>query len=187
MSMLTSDAWLINEAGKRTGRYISRGWWGKETSINPPLWTLPSTFFFKADRAARFHPDFRSADAPIFVDRMLAIGPIGFIGEPLIEYRLRMSSVTNRSGARMLHEMRVASRSRELNRLDNPLSLEEVDAPPWRNVACWVHGRNAKNASSNGHYLLATCELIKATLARPRMTYHKLIRAFWTTGKYTLH
>lgn len=183
LSLLTSDAWLINEAGERTGRYISRNWWGRESSIDPPLWTLPSTFFFKADRAAKFHPGYRSADAPIFIDRMLRIGAVGFIGEPLIEYRLRMSSVTNRSGAHMLREMRASHESKRLNRLESPLSAEEVDAPDWRNIACWVHGRNAKIASANGKYVMAAVELAKAAFAHPPDTCRKLIRAFQTFGK----
>jgi hypothetical protein len=183
LALLTSDAWLINEAGERTGRYISREWWGRESSIDPPLWTLPSTFFFKSDRAARFHAGYRSADAPIFIERMLQIGAVGFTGEPLIEYRLRMASVTNRNGAHMLREMSAANESRRLELLDQPLSPEDVDLPDWRNVACWVHGRNAKIAAANGKYWLATVELAKATIARPQHTFRKLIRAFQTVGK----
>lgn len=183
LSLLTSDAWLINEAGERTGRYISKDWWDRESSSNPPLWTLPSTFFFKTDRAAKFHPGYRSADAPIFIDRMLRLGPVGFTGEPLIEYRLRMSSVTNRSGAHMLREMAAAGESNRLGRLDNPLSSTEVPEPKWRDVSTWVNGRNAKNAMANGKYLLASGQLAKALFARPTRTLEKLTRAFQTLGK----
>jgi hypothetical protein len=180
MSLLTSDAWLINEAGKRCGRYISRDWWDREDVENPPLWTLPSTFFFRRDRAAKFHPAYRSADAPIFISRMLALGPIGFSGAPLIEYRLRMSSVTNRQGDRMLREMKAADRSKCLGRLDDPLSPTDVPAPGWREVTVWSCGRNAKNAAANGKRYLALWEVGKASLASPLATGAKLLRAFRT-------
>lgn len=183
LSLLTSDAWLINEAGVRKGRYISRDWWDRETSINPPLWTLPSTFFFRRDRAARFHPGYRSADAPIFVSRMEQIGAIGFAGEPLIEYRLRMSSVTNHKGEAMLREMSAAAKSREMDRLNAPFAADEVEAPDWRETAAWVCGRNAKNAAANGRMLLAASELAKAAVADPSKTFGKLVRAFQTVGK----
>lgn len=183
LSLLTSDAWLINEAGERIGRYISRNWWGKECSIDRPLWTLPSTFFFEAGRAAKFHPGYRSADAPIFIDRMLAIGPVGFVGEPLIEYRLRLSSVTNHNGANMLREMAAAGESKRLNRLETPISAEEVAVPGKSTIACWVHGRNAKIASANGKYFVALVELTLAIIASPQHTCRKLMRAFQTMGK----
>jgi hypothetical protein len=183
LSLLTSDAWLINEAGQRKGRYISRDWWDRESSVEPPLWTLPSTFFFKKDRSARFHSGYRSADAPIFVRRMEQIGAIGFTGEPLIEYRLRMSSVTNHKGAHMLREMQAAETSRRMDRLESPLAAEEVDAPSSSEVGAWIYGRNAKNAAANGKMIRAAWELIKATLAHPSRTFEKLVRAFQTVGK----
>lgn len=183
LSMLMSDAWLINERGQRVGRYISRDWWGKLTAVDPPLWTLPSTFFFRRDHAAKFHPGYRSADAPIFVRRMEALGPLGFIGEPLIEYRLRMSSVTNLSGARMLREMNASELSRQLDRLDDPVSAEEITEPNARTVAAWIHGRNAKNAAANGSPLTAATELLRASIAQPRVTWRKLVRASKTCGR----
>lgn len=180
--LLTSDAWLINEADERRGRYISRDWWDRESAEDPPLWTLPSTFFFRRDRAARFHPGYRSADAPIFISRMARLGSIGFTGEPLIEYRLRMSSVTNHKGAHMLREMSAAGRSQQMNRLDSPLSADEVDPPDWRDVAAWVHGRNAKNAAANGRMIRAAVEVTKAAFAHPAKTWEKLLRALHTFG-----
>jgi glycosyltransferase involved in cell wall biosynthesis len=182
ISLLTSDAWLINEAGARKGRYISRDWWGRESSVDPPLWTLPSTFFFRRTNSARFHPGYRSADAPIFISRMQELGPIGFTGEPLIEYRLRMSSVTNDKGAFMLKEMHAAALSKELNRLDNPLSVEEVGEPDGRELGAWVYGRNAKNAAANGRVFRAAIELTKASWAHPTRTKDKLLRALLTFG-----
>lgn len=183
LSLLTTDAWLINEAGERKGRYISRDWWDRESAVDPPLWTLPSTFFFRRDRAARFHPGYRFADAPIFISRMARLGAIGFTGEPLIEYRLRMSSVTNHKGAKMLREMHAAGKSQQLNRLDNPLSAEEVEEPDIREVGAWVYGRNAKNAAANGRMMRAALELAKAGCAHPVRTKEKLIRAFQTFGR----
>ena len=183
ISLLTSDAWLINEAGEKKGRYISREWWDAETCENPPLWTLPSTFFFRRDHCARFHPGYRSADAPIFISRMLALGPVGFVGEPLIEYRLRMSSVTNDRGGQMLREMAAAEASLQADRLINPLEAAEVPAPAWRDTATWVHGRNAKNAAANGKTFRAARELIIALAAHPQRTLSKLTRAFATVGK----
>ena len=183
LTMLMSDAWLINEKGERVGRYISSDWWGRTTADDPPLWTLPSTFFFRRDHSARFHPGYRSADGPIFVRRMEALGPLGFIGEPLIEYRLRMSSVTNVSGGRMLREMNASEMSRQLGRLDDPIPAEEIDEPHPRDVAAWIHGRNAKNAVANGHPFIAAREVFIAALAQPGVTYEKLIRALQTFGR----
>ena len=183
LSLLTSDAWLINEAGERKGRYISREWWDRETCETPPLWTLPSTFFFRKEHSARFHPGYRSADAPIFISRMLALGCVGFIGEPLIEYRLRMSSVTNDRGGQMLREMAAAEASLQTHQLDNPLEAADVPAPAWRDVATWVHGRNAKNAAANGRTVRAARELFIALVAHPQRTLSKLARAFATVGK----
>lgn len=182
-SMLMSDAWLINEKGVRVGRYISSDWWGKLTAVDPPLWTLPSTFFFRREHAARFHPGYRSADGPIFVRRMEALGPLGFIGEPLIEYRLRMSSVTNLSGARMLREMNASELSRQLGRLNDPIPADEIDEPDPRDVAAWIHGRNAKNAAANGRMMVAAREVILAAIAHPAVTRDKLIRSFRTFGR----
>jgi glycosyltransferase involved in cell wall biosynthesis len=177
LSLLASDAWLINEAGQRKGRYISPDWWDRDGVGEVPLWTLPSTFFFRRARAARFFEPYRSADAPLFVRRMQALGPVGFTGEPLIEYRLRMSSVTNHRGAEMVREMRAAEESRRLGRLDDPLRPEEVPQPPWREVGAWVHGRNAKNAAANGNHLRAAWETILAATAAPGKTVQKVRRS----------
>jgi glycosyltransferase involved in cell wall biosynthesis len=183
LSLLMSDAWLINEAGKRVGRYISRDWWDRESTENPPLWTLPSTFFFRRDGAARFHPGYRSADGPIFVRRMEELGSLGFTGFPLIEYRLRMSSVTNDRGDHMLREMNAAEASYRARRLNDPLAAEDLPAPERRDVAAWVHGRNAKNAAANGRRLLAAREVAKAMLANPAGTFRRLVRVLQTVGK----
>lgn len=177
LSLLTSDAWLINEQGQRKGRYISPDWWGRESTKNPPLWTLPSTFFFLRDRSASFFEPYRSADAPIFVRRMEQLGPIGFVGEPLIEYRMRLSSVTNHRGAEMVREMKAAELSRLEGRLDAPSLPGDVPAPNWREVAAWVHGRNAKNAAVNGHTLRAITETLLAAFADPTRTVQKISRA----------
>lgn len=187
LSMLMSDAWLINEKGKRVGRYISTDWWGKTTAVNPPLWTLPSTFFFRREKCARFHSGYRSADGPIFVRRMEALGPLGFTGEPLIEYRLRMSSVTNLSGTRMLREMKAADLSRQQRRLDNPIAADEMPEPCPRTVAAWIHGRNAKNAAANGRPLIAAREVFLASIAQPSVTWSKLVRAFKSCSRKFSH
>jgi glycosyltransferase involved in cell wall biosynthesis len=183
LSLLTSDAWLINEAGERKGRYISRDWWDRDSAVDPPLWTLPSTFFFRKGNSARFHPGYRSADAPIFISRMAKLGSIGFTGEPLVEYRLRMSSVTNHKGADMLREMIAAGKSVEMDRLDNPLSASEVEPPCWRAVTAWVSGRNAKNAAANGRMGKAFSEVTKAAFADPSKTGAKLLRSLRTFGR----
>ncbi|MCW1885157.1 glycosyltransferase family 2 protein [Luteolibacter flavescens] len=183
LSLLMSDAWLINEAGNRVGRYISHDWWDRETTVDPPLWTLPSTFFFKREGAARFHPGYRSADGPIFVRRMEKVGALGFTGYPLIEYRLRMSSVTNASGDKMLREMNAAEQSYRDGRLENPLDPDEIPAPRPRDVAAWTHGRNAKNAAANGRKVRAACEFAKAALAQPAGTFQKMKRVLRSFGK----
>lgn len=180
--LLTSDAWLVNEAGERRGRYISRDWWDRESAENPPTWTLPSTFFFRRERAARFHAAYRFADAPIFVSRMAALGTIGFTGEPLIEYRLRMVSVTNRNGAQMLREMKATARSQEADCIDTPIAAEDVEPPSWREIAIWVNGRNAKNSVANGKPVSAGWAVAKAIFAQPVKTFSNLVRASQTMG-----
>jgi glycosyltransferase involved in cell wall biosynthesis len=177
LSLLAADAWLINEIGERKGRYISPEWWGTETIEKPPLWTLPSTFFFRRDRAATFFEGYRSADAPIFVRRMEQIGPIGFLGEPIIEYRMRLSSVTNHRGADMVKEMKAAEQSRLDGRLGKPYLPDEIATPDWNEVAAWVHGRNAKNAMINGQWLSAAFSTAKAALADPKLTIDKIRRS----------
>lgn len=177
LSLLTADAWLISENGERKGRYISREWWGTETAENPPLWTLPSTFFFRRERAAPFFEAYRSADAPIFVRRMEKLGPIGFLGTPIIEYRMRLSSVTNHRGAEMVKEMKAAEKSRLDNRLDSPYTPDQVEAPGWREVSAWVNGRNAKNAIINGRLIMASVSTLKAAIADPRSTLQKIHRS----------
>lgn len=183
LSLLTADAWLISENGERKGRYISPELWGVETTENPPLWTLPSTFFFRRDHAAPFFEAYRSADAPIFVRRMEQLGPIGFLGEPIIEYRMRMSSVTNHRGAEMVKEMKAAEQSRIEGRFDNPYLPDEVVPPGWREVAAWVHGRNAKNAIINGQWLSASISTLKAAIADLPRTYGKIRRSLQSRTK----
>ena len=183
LSLLTSDAWLINERGERKGRYISPEWWGVEAAGDVPLWTLPSTFFFERGRAAEFFEPYRLSDGPIFVSRMQKIGPIGFVGEPLIEYRLRMSSVTNRRGAEVLRQMKAADASRKADRLDSPFLPDEVPEPDAREVAAWIHGRNAKNAALNGRVLTAGTETLRAALADPGKTFRKILRAASSLGR----
>ena len=183
LSLLMSDAWLINEVGARVGRYISHDWWDRESTIDPPLWTLPSTFFFKRDGASRFHPGYRSADGPIFVRRMEKAGALGFTGFPLIEYRLRMSSVTNDRGDQMLREMNAAELSYRTGRMDNPVEIGEIPPSRRQDIAAWTHGRNAKNAAANGRRLLAARELAKAAIAKPGDTFQRLVRVLRTFGK----
>jgi glycosyltransferase involved in cell wall biosynthesis len=178
LSLLASDAWIINEKGERKGRYISPDWWDREGAGDVPLWTLPSTFFFRRAGAVDFFVPYRSADAPLFVRRMEAKGPVGFTGEPLIEYRLRMTSVTNHRGAEMVREMKAAEKSRLDGRLDNPWLPGEIPPPNRHEVATWVHGRNAKNAAVNGKPFSAARETLLAMLADPARTMSKIARSW---------
>ncbi len=172
--LLTTDAWLINERGVRWGRYMSREWWDRIATQEPPFWTLPSTWFFERSVPVRFFKHYRSADALYFMRRMQAIGSVGFVGEPLIEYRLRLSSVSNAKGANMVREMNATHASVQTGRLMNPLRPEEVEPPTWRQVARWRHGRNAKAYAANGHAVRSAFEASLAGIADPRVTWAKI-------------
>lgn len=172
--LLTTDAWLINEMGLRVGRYMPRNWWNRTETLDPPLWTVPSSWFFPRAVPVRFCSAYRSADAPIFIHRMKAIGRVAFWGEANFEYRLRMSSVSNASGNPMVREMNAFRRSLELNRLDNPLHPNEVDAPTWSQAAAWTYGRSAKAAAANGRWLRAIRDFLIAAVADFPLTMKKI-------------
>jgi len=198
--MLATDAWLINEAGQRRGRYISPEYfeslhvgpppagvqsldWPPQIEgctirqIPPPMWLLPSTWFFPKAVRTRFHEPYRIVDAPIFLARMAAEGRIAFLGLPLVDYRIRMSSVTNSKGSLNLRIRNATAESIRLGRLTDPLGPDEVPEPPWRQVASWTHGRNAKAAALNERKWKALTETVRAAIADPSGTFRRVVRS----------
>lgn len=176
LCLLASDAWLINEAGERKGRYFATPYWDKDHVENCPWWSLPSTWFFPRNVPVRFHSPYRFADAPVFIRRMAAHGRIALVCEPLIDYRLRISSATNALAAKVLKELNAAAKSLETGRLDDPIAVETFPEPKWRQVAAWKYGRNAKAAMLNGHKLRAFRDFTIAAFAEPSVTLVKLAR-----------
>lgn len=176
LCLLASDAWLVNEQGQRGGRYFAAPYWGKDHVENCPWWSLPSTWFFPRHIPVRFHNPYRFADAPVFIHRMAAHGSIALVGEPLIDYRLRISSATNALAAKVVKELNAAAKSLDEGRLDNPIDVTSFPEPDWRQVAAWKYGRNAKAAMLNGCRLRAMKDLAVATLAEPAVTTRKLAR-----------
>jgi glycosyltransferase involved in cell wall biosynthesis len=171
---LACDAWLISESGKRFGRYITSNYWGRMVIEDPPKWSLPSTWFFPKAVPVRFFEPYMVGEAPIFVERMAAYGAIAFLGEPLVEYRMRAKSVSNASGQRTLRGFNAAAESIRLGRLNTPLLPEEVPLPGWRQTAAWIHGRNAKALAANGKWLAASRETAIALIANPQRCVEKL-------------
>jgi cellulose synthase/poly-beta-1,6-N-acetylglucosamine synthase-like glycosyltransferase len=166
--MLMSDAWLINEKGERRGRYISPKWHDKLEVKNPPLWALPSGWFFKKHVAAVFCEHYRrGGESPVFLARMKKAGTIAFCGTPNFEYRIRNRSVSNESGATIVRTMSAAVQSVKDGRLENPLLTSEVEEPSWRQVAAWTYGRNAKAAMVNRKYVTRGTNAIRIAATTP--------------------
>lgn len=171
---LMSDAWLINEKNQRFGRYITREYWGELNITSPPLWTLPSAWFFPKAVPVRFFEPYMVGEAPIFVNRMAEYGTVAFLGEPLIEYRMRAKSVSNVSGRRTLRSFNATAASTRLGRLELPLLPEEVPLPSWRQTATWTHGRNAKALAANNRWFSAGLEVALACIANPSRTFKRI-------------
>ena len=177
LCLLASDAWLINEAGERGGgRYMPTAYWSGDHISNCPDWTLPSTWFFPRECPVRFHPGYRFSDAPIFIHRMAAHGTIAYIGEPLIEYRLRISSATNTLAARVVRDLNAASLSLAKGCLNDPVPSDSLPEPSWNQVTAWKYGRNAKAALLNHKPFLAAKDLCVASIADPKKTFGKIGR-----------
>jgi glycosyltransferase involved in cell wall biosynthesis len=175
LSMLTTDAWLINESGRRFGRYMTRKWWNRLELDRPPLWTIPSAWFFPRCVPVRFCNDYRSADAPIFIHRMRDYGRIAYWGVANLEYRVRMSSVSNAAGNPMVREMNAFRASLEQGRLESPLKPCQVPVPSWSQCAAWTYGRSAKAAAANGQWIRAFRDFAVAAIADPPLTFKKMV------------
>lgn len=99
--------------------------------------------------------------------RMESFGRVIYVGDPLIQYRLKMNSITNLHGETALRSMDAVSMSKALGCLDDPIAPDQVPAPSPERIAAWTHGRTAKAAWCNERYLLAVCEFVKALAANP--------------------
>jgi len=176
LCLLASDAWLINEAGQRGGRYMPTSYWSGDHIADFPDWAVPSTWFFPRECPVRFHPGYRFSDAPIFVHRMAAHGTIAYVGEPLIEYRLRISSATNALAARVVRDLNAASLTVRKGCLNDPVPSDSLPDPTWSQVAAFKYGRNAKAAALNHKPFRAAKDLCVATIADPAKAFGKIGR-----------
>ena len=164
--MLSTDAWIINERGERKGRYMTKKWFGKLEADNPPLWAVPSSWFFQKSAQATFCEYYRlGGEPPVFLARMKRLGKIGFWGEPNLEYRIRKCSLSNASsGTMIVRTMNAAMQSIKEGRLDNPLRPEDVPLPSWRQRITWTYGRNAKAAMVHGQWIKAGLYVLGAAV-----------------------
>lgn len=174
LSLMVSDAWIINAKGERKGRYLTRDWWGLEGTKKAPFWALPSTFFFRREGAPKLFENFPCADSHLFFHQTAKKNPVGFTGQPLVEYRLAGKSSSTEDASRLLWELRAVKLSLEQGRMDNPIPMEEVDPAPAKQVAAWIHGRNAKAAFVNGRYSEALAEFARSWLSDPQRAFSKL-------------
>lgn len=176
LCLLASDAWLINQAGERGGRYMPTTYWSGDHITDCPRWTVPSGWFFPRECPVRFHPGYRFSDAPIFINRMAEFGTIAYVGEPLIEYRLRISSATNALAARLVRDLNASALSLIKGCLNDPVPSDSLPDPSWSQVAAFKYGRNAKAAALNHKPFRAAKDLCVATIADPAKAFGKMGR-----------
>jgi glycosyltransferase involved in cell wall biosynthesis len=189
--MICFDAYIINEKGHRISRYMPAHLWGVVRDIDLPKrlgrmsapeddevagWSLPGTWFFPRNTTARFHPAWQSAESRPFLDQIRRSGGFCYVGDPVIEYRMRMQSVTNVDASFMMRAFLAAELTISAKRdWSDPILPLSIPAPSWSTVAAWKYGRIAKSAAVNGHLLTALFALAIATIASPRSTVNKIL------------
>ena len=166
--MLTTDAYLVNEKGARKGRYMPDEWHDKVEIENPPMYTLPSAWFIEKASCVEFCDFYKTGEAWFFIHRMQRRGAIAFWGKPNIEYRIRMKSVTNKNGKEVLRSISAANATIKRGCWDNPIPLNEVSKPTWREYAEWSYGRSAKSAAINGRWMTAGFYGLLSLAANPK-------------------
>jgi hypothetical protein len=175
VQLVCSDAATINEAGRPISRYMPAAWWGVVLDENAPFFTLPSTWFMERSCPARFPPEWRVGEAGPFMHQVVDAGGMSYYGEPLVDYRLRMSSATSAQARACLRAMAATGETLAAGRSwDHPIRPSEVDDPRWSEVIAWKYGRIAKAASANDHLLLATGAALLVAAAAPRLAFAKL-------------
>lgn len=206
VNLLVGDAWIINEKDRVRGRYMNPPFHGcliadTNSQITIPLqfignleretewqlslvdgeapgWCLPSTFFFKKNGVDKFDERFRVGEAGLFIERLRSRGRVIYIGQPVVNYRIRMSSVSNSKAEQTLRGINAGSRSAQLGRLDDPITPDEMPRPNWSQLAAWKHGRNAKAAWCNDAPVRALLEYGFAFIARPKDVWLRGMRFF---------
>jgi glycosyltransferase involved in cell wall biosynthesis len=176
--LLTSDAYTINEQGKRCSRYMPVQYWNTELFADKaPLFTIPSTWFFEKAFDLRFHPAWMSADAPAFIEPIASRHGVYYLGEPLVEYRWRMNSVTNTRAKFMLRDMNAVRQTIATGRTwADPILPNQAAKPKWSEVMGWKHGRTAQSAFYNGRVLRGLFHLLIAACIQPVLTGRKIWR-----------
>lgn len=176
--LLTSDAYTINEQGKRCSRYMPVQYWNTELFADKaPLFTIPSTWFFEKKDGPRFHPAWSVGEASAFIEPLAAVQGVYYLGEPLVEYRWRISSVTNARAGNVLRAMRATYETKVTGRTwDNPVLPDQATKPKWSEVMGWKHGRSAQSAFYNGRLLRGMTHLLIAACIQPVLTGRKIWR-----------
>ena len=166
--MLTTDAFIVNEKGVRKGRYMPEEWHDKTECENPPMYTLPSAWFIEKSSCVEFCDFYKTGEARFFIRRMRQKGVIAFWGEPNLEYRVRMKSVTNKNGKEVLRSINAANETIKRECFDNPVHTSECAEPTWREYSEWAYGRTAKAAAVNGHWVTAAFYGLLSLIANPK-------------------
>jgi glycosyltransferase involved in cell wall biosynthesis len=204
VNLLIGDAWIINEKDEVRGRYMNKPFHGclmtghyspenlTEVMVEslqsviglklasdqgePPGWCLPSTFFFKKDVTTKFDDRFRVGEAGLFIERLRRKGRVIYAGEPFVNYRIRLNSISNSKAELTLRGINAALMSAKMERLDDPINPEEMPRPNWSQLAAWRHGRNAKAAWCNDKYFQAVLEYAIAFFFRPKDVFLRGVR-----------
>lgn len=176
--LLTSDAYAINEEGKRCSRYMPVEYWDRSFfPENAPLFTLPSTWFFEKSPELRFQPAWTVGESTAFILPIAAKNGVYYDGQPLIEYRWRINSVTNHRAQAVLQAFNAASETHRLGLWANPILPQQGKLPKWNEVMGWKYGRTSQSYFFNGKKVQATCYLLLALFAQPKLTGSKIARA----------
>lgn len=175
LAMIMTDAWIISESGRRRGRLMPKSYWNRDIVDKPLSWVSPSTWFLRRDCAVSFNPGYRFGETGLFIARVQTKFRIAYVGRPGILYRYRIHSVSNEKAVEILRSRHAMKRTIAENRLFNPVPLQDVPAPAWREVMAWTHGRTAKSAYINGMILVAVWHGLLAALA----DFPRFVRRVW--------
>lgn len=175
VQLVCFDAYTLSEGGDRVSRYMGTEYWGVVRDEDAPGWALPSTWFFPRAIAARFHPAWLVAEAGPFLDRIRRDGGFTYVGEPVVEYRMRMTSATLEHARNMMRAFAATDATIAAGRSwDDPITPDQVPEPRWADLATWKYGRLAKSAAVNRRPLVALGALALASVAKPGPTLRKV-------------
>ncbi|HWI27760.1 MAG TPA: glycosyltransferase family A protein [Stellaceae bacterium] len=181
VQLMATDAYLINERGERFSRYMPVEWWDRiEDRTGPMVWSMPfemalqGTMVVASESKLRFMPEWKVAEVPPFLHRAHVAGGATYVGMPLVEVRLRLSSVTYNRSREILRSVRASLQTIAAGTWDRPVLPSQVADPRWSEIWAWKYGRLARSATANRHYLLAAAASGLAFVANPGLTVMKL-------------